>query len=206
MKKDSTLYVAIFMFTVSIAFVLPLALANELTKPAVTENMIFASRKAVLDAFGILWTSRTHANSQYESRIVEHESNGSKAWKTVIDGSDHVAIEYTGAGVWGPITIILAADKEVTRLDGMTVLFHSETPGLGGRIDEEWFREQFRKEQVGAEGIRITTGTEALGRGDTDKDNLVLDGITGASRTTQAMEALVNGALRELRTFAGAAK
>lgn len=206
MKKDSTLYVAVFMLIVSVAFVLPLALANELTKPAVAENRIFEARKAVLDAFGISWSSKANANSQYESLVVEHESNGAKAWKTIIDGADHVAIEYTGAGLWGPMTIILAADKEVTRLDGMTVLFHSETPGLGGRIGDAWFTEQFRKERVGTDGIRITTGTEALGKGDTDNDNLTLDGITGASRTSEAMEALVNGALRELRTFAGAVK
>ena len=205
MKKDSTLYVAIFMCIVSFAFVLPLSLANEFTKSAVAANKLFSSRKAVLDAFGLVYSSPEEAISIYDEAVTEVPGTP-MSWQTTKEGAEHFAVEVTGPALWGSVTIIIASNKDVSILDGMTVLSQLETPGLGGRIDEAWFQNQFRDEKVSAEGITITTGTEALGKGDSDSENSIIDGITGASRTTDSIEALVNNGIAELRKIGGKAK
>ncbi len=205
MKKDSALYVAVFICIVSFAFVLPLSLANEFTKPAVAANKLFASRKAVLDAFGIAYDSPEQAVAIYADKVTELPGTPA-SYRTVKDGAEHFAVEISGPALWGAVTIILAADKEVTVLDGLTVLSQLETPGLGGRIGDAWFQKQFSGEKLSPSGISITTGTEALGKGDTDPENSVIDGITGASRTTDAIEALVNSGIVELRRIGGSAK
>lgn len=210
MKKDSVLYVVVFTFVVCAAFVFFLALANEATKEQVAANRLFAERAAVLDAFGIAYASPQEALSLYEKLLREEPvpegAGAEKAYRYEADGKTYVAARVTGAGLWGSITIILGADSGVERLAGLQIVAQNETPGLGGRIDEAWFRDQFRGEKIGPEGIRIATGAESRGTGDPDPDNGLLDGVSGASRTSQSMESIVNGGIRALRAIAGGAR
>ncbi len=210
MKKDSILYVVVFTFVVCAAFVFFLALANEATKDQVAANRLFAERAAVLDALGISYATPKEALDLYERLLREQPvpegAGAEKAYRYEADGKTYFAARVTGAGLWGAITIILGADAGVERLTGLQLVAQNETPGLGGRIDEAWFREQFRKERIGPQGIRVRTGAEAQGKGDTDTDNSLLDGISGASRTSQSMEAIVNEGIRALRAIAGGAR
>lgn len=210
MKKDSVLYVVVFTFVVCAAFVFFLALANEATKEQVAANRLFAERAAVLDALGIAYATPKEALDLYDKLLREQPvpegAGAEKAYRYEADGKTYTAARITGAGLWGAITIILGADSGVERLTGIQIIVHNETPGLGGRIDEAWFRGQFRGERVGPEGIRIRIGAEAQGTGDPDPDNGQLDGVTGASRTSQSMEGIVNGGIRALRAIAGGGK
>lgn len=210
MKKDSILYVVVFTFVISAAFVFFLALANEATKDQVAANRLFAERAAVLDAFGIAYTSPPEALDLYNRLLREQPlpegSGAEKAYRYEADGKTYFAARVTGAGLWGSISIILGADAKVERLTGLQIVAQNETPGLGGRIDEAWFRDQFRGERISSEGIRVRSGAEAQGKGDGDPDNGLLDGISGASRTSQSMESIVNGGIRALRAITGGAR
>jgi Na+-transporting NADH:ubiquinone oxidoreductase subunit C len=206
MKKDSILYVVAFTFVVCAAFVLILALANEGTKGLVEANREFASQSAVLDALGISWTDRNQVTTQYKERVSPIEGMVPPAYRATVDGSEFIAVEHTGAGLWGGITIILAADPEATRIRGIQIVAQNETPGLGGRIEEAWFLDQFKGERAVNQKIRIAVGAESKGTGDTDPENSLADGVTGASRTSQAFEGIVNDALTRVKAISGAAK
>ncbi len=210
MKKDSIVYVVIFTFVVCAGFVFFLALANEATKERVAANRLFAERAAVLDTFGIAYASPREALDLYERLLrevpVPEGAGAEKAYRYEADGKTFFAARVTGAGLWGSISIILGADAGVERLTGLQIVAQNETPGLGGRIDEAWFRGQFRGERIGPEGIRVATGAESRGTGDPDPDNGLLDGVSGASRTSQSMEAIVNGGIGALRAIAGGAR
>ncbi len=210
MKKDSILYVVVFTFLVCAAFVFFLALANEATKERVAANRLFAERAAVLDALKIPYGSPQEALDQYEKLLREQPvpegAGAEKAYRYEADGKTYFAARVTGAGLWGSITIILGADSGLERLTGLQVVAQNETPGLGGRIDEAWFRDQFRGEKIGPRGIRIRTGAEAQGKGDPDPDNGLLDGVSGASRTSQSMQSIVNAGIEALRAIAGGAR
>ncbi|PKL10059.1 MAG: hypothetical protein CVV51_00720 [Spirochaetae bacterium HGW-Spirochaetae-7] len=137
MKKDSILYVVLFTFAVCAAFVVVLAVANEVTKPLVAANKLFATRSAVLGAFGIPYADAVDASAKYEAQVGELERGNS--WTSTIDGVEYVAIESAGPGLWGTIRIILAASPDGERVRGIRVVSQNETPGLGGRIEEPWF-------------------------------------------------------------------
>ncbi len=74
-----------------------------------------------------------------------------------------------------------------------------ETPGLGGRIDEAWFKEQFKGEYA-ANGIVVKHGGSG---GDTDPDNGQVDGITGASRTSDSIQVIVNQQIDKIKIELG---
>ena len=206
MKKDSILYVVAFTFVVCVAFVLILALANEGTKDLVEANREFTSQSAVLDALGISWSDRSQVATQYKGQVSPIEGSVPPAYRATVDGSEFIAVEHTGAGLWGGITIILAADPEATRIKGIQIVAQNETPGLGGRIEETWFLNQFKGEKVPDQKIRIAVGAESKGTGDTDPDNSLADGVTGASRTSQSFEFIINDALARVKAVAGGSK
>lgn len=205
LKRDSVAYVVIFTFIVSALFVTLLALANEVTKPLVAANREFAAQAAVLDALGIPYASKEEALRIYSESVRPIEDASPRVYRATIGGREQLAVEQTGAGVWGAIVIILAADESVERIRGLQIITHNETPGLGGRIEERWFLDQFRGERAGG-GIRIAVGAEARGTVDADPDNGLIDGVTGASRTSTAFETIVNDALARARAVAGGAK
>lgn len=93
----------------------------------------------------------------------------------------------SGAGYNGPIDAILALQDDMNTVAGLTVTGQSETPGLGARIEEPAWLSQFPGTRlVDASGeIRF-----AVARGSAGNEYEV-DGITGATRTSNAMTRIV---------------
>lgn len=89
----------------------------------------------------------------------------------------------SGAGYNGPIDAIAALRGDMTTIAGLAITGQSETPGLGGRVEEPAWLAQFPGTQVSdASG----TVRFAVARGPAGSKYEV-DGITGATRTSNAM-------------------
>jgi len=87
-------------------------------------------------------------------------------------------------------------DSEASKILGIEFYRHSETPGLGGRITEEWFQNQFAGLDLG--GNEKEEKIFRLRPRSTRKAPNDLDAITGATQTSIAVEAFLN---RELRLY-----
>ncbi|PKL23206.1 MAG: FMN-binding protein [Spirochaetae bacterium HGW-Spirochaetae-3] len=203
MKKDSMLYVVLFTFIVCAAFVLVLAVANEGTKDLVAANKEFATQSAVLGAFGIPFSGQADAAAKYASEIRRGDAGGYASWAATIDGTDYVAVEQSGAGLWGTISVILAATPDAGRVRGIRVVAQNETPGLGGRIEEAWFLGQYEGEKTTGGAISMKAGAESSGKADADKENGRVDGISGATRTSQSFGAIVDAGLARVKATGG---
>lgn len=203
MKKDSIGYVVAFTFVVCIVFVLGLSVVNYVTIDQVEANRRYAANVGVLKALGLADSStpQEQVDSIYSSSIKEVPGTN-PAFVAQIDGTPAITVRYTGSGLWGSITAIVAADVAGTRIIGLELLEQQETPGLGGRIDESWFKDQFRGEKVGPEGT-ILVDRSGSGTGDEDKENGRVDAVSGASRTSDFMQIIVNEALKVIRTTGG---
>ncbi len=86
-----------------------------------------------------------------------------------------------GSGYAGPVRVLVGVDHETKEVTGITVLEHTETPGLGTQIEEEDFRSQFVGKDTD-DDIEI----------DTDIDN-----ITGATQSARAVAQAVRENLSE---------
>jgi Na+-transporting NADH:ubiquinone oxidoreductase subunit C len=196
MNKDSPLYTVLFTFFICVFFVFFLALAGELTKDRVAANRRFAERSAVLRALGIPVETAEKVDATYESAVAVSSVGSAELYRAVVDGSVRFAKRFSGSALWGTVTGVIAVDSAVERIAGLEIVSHNETPGLGGRIDEPWFKDQFRGERIGSAGIAVRQGS---GKGDPDKENGELDAVTGASRTSGSMEKIVNAEIAALR-------
>ena len=196
MKKDTVTYTVIFTFVVCMFFVFFLSLANELTRERVAANRRFAERSAVLKALGIPFDSPDKVDTLYTSGIRTVKSGDTELYGATVGGASRFAKRFSGSALWGTVTGVLAVDAAVERIAGLEIVSHNETPGLGGRIDESWFKDQFKGERIGPNGIRVRQGS---GKGDGDRENGELDAVTGASLTSRAMENIINAELAALR-------
>jgi Na+-transporting NADH:ubiquinone oxidoreductase subunit C len=91
------------------------------------------------------------------------------------------------SGLWGQIQGYLAVANDGATITGFTVFKHSETPGLGGEIEQDWFQRNFvGKKIVNAQGefssIGIAKGKVGAGV-PPDKAANYVDGISGATLT-----------------------
>jgi len=204
MKKQGTIYTILFTFAVCFIFVLLLSLANEGTKKTVEQNGLFVRQRSVLNAFGIPWTTRQEVFDLYAERITEESVAGQTVYKTVIDGKSAYAQVFSGSGLWGTITGVLAMNEDFSRIEGIEIISHNETPGLGGRIDEKWFKEQFRHERLPSG--TLTVRVQGSAGGDADLTNGIVDAVSGATRTSQSMEIMINKEIVNLKTILGGTK
>jgi len=90
-------------------------------------------------------------------------------------------------GLWGKIYAYMALENDGSTIAGFTVYKHSETPGLGGEIDTQWFQEKFEgKRIVDKQGNFVSVG---IAKGDVEQrvpetqQPHYVDGISGATLT-----------------------
>ena len=69
-------------------------------------------------------------------------------------------------------------------MTGIDFIAQNETPGLGARIEESWFKDQF---------IGKTPPFTLVDEGTQNKASNEIDGITGATYTSRYVRDMVNG-------------
>ncbi|AEJ60582.1 FMN-binding domain protein [Spirochaeta thermophila DSM 6578] len=193
MNRNSLPYVVLFSFIVTALFVTVLAAAHLGTR----ERVLLAEERRLQEA--VLHALKTPASGEEARRTFARLSvaalpNGTRIYRTPEPRS--YAVELSGPGLWGTIRAVVGISGDLSRILGLAILEQNETPGLGGRITEPWFLSQFEGERIGPDGIAVRqTGRS----GDPDPDNSLVDGITGATRTSQAIETLVDRAITTLK-------
>lgn len=94
-----------------------------------------------------------------------------------------------GKGYGGEIDILVGLDEDFT-VKEVTIISHTETPGLGGKITEASFRDQFKGLSVDDIALR--------------KDGGKVDAITGATISSKAVvEAVRNKMIEKINAIEG---
>jgi electron transport complex protein RnfG len=99
------------------------------------------------------------------------------------------AMTHRGFGFQDLITVIFGYDPEARQVIGMKVLGHSETPGLGNKIEDQPFVGEFDGAQAPLEGVKPDRNT--------GQPNQV-DMITGVTISSKAVVKIINERIAEL--------
>jgi Na+-transporting NADH:ubiquinone oxidoreductase subunit C len=187
----------LFTILITVIFIAPISFAYLLTKPIVALNEEVYLKRAVLSAAGVeLPATNAEVKDVFDRRmeVLPSEVRGELVYRLKDDagGTAGWVLTRTGPGLWGDITMVIgfAADRE--RLSGIEFLKQSETPGLGARVSEAWFKRQFK----GKRGPFTT-----VGEGEPSKEN-EFDAVTGATITSNAVKTIVNAAVDQARVLA----
>lgn len=191
-KKKTILYPVVFMLVVTIVFSFALASLNEFAKNRIAIQSKLKEQSKILYVFNIPFENNPeNIIAQYNTHVLEKEYNGKIYFEYIIDNNtEGYAFIFEGAGLWGKIKALVALDKNFEHILGVDFISHSETPGLGGRIDEKWFLEQFRGIPVYDEAFPYLIFRPSLG-GNTDA-------ISGATSTSKAVLDIFNQSIEYL--------
>lgn len=154
------------------------------TEERIAQNEEALKEAAILDGFDIPYSLST-INDTYIEHVVIEEYDGFVFYTDVDTG--RISFHFSGNGLWGPITGILTLESDFETIAHISVLAHEETPGLGGVIGSREYLDTF----VGKEmEINIVKSTTTL-------SNNQVDAITGATRTSDLFELLINNNYQE---------
>lgn len=188
--KENIIYAVIFTFIFSFIFVFILSLTNQITKDRINKNFELFQRKAILNAMKIRYDGDNDAYNKFDKEITKSIVDNNTIFESSADSKKIYSVIITGNGLWGTITGVIALNSSITKIIGIDFISHSETPGLGGRIDEDWFKKQFDGEKIN--NSKITFDTSGEGKGEYSPNNGVVDSISGATRTSQFLEIIIN--------------
>lgn len=197
MRKDGILYTVIFTFIITLLIVGILAFVNELTKKTVQTNNEIVLKRAVLNTFKIKYSDNNDLLLKYNTEIKENilkiDNEEVILYSTEIDHITNYALIFSGSGLWGTINGVLAVDEYLSNITGMEIISHNETPGLGGRIDEPFFKNQFTDLYIPGNSISIVSSG--------NRDNGEIDAISGATLTSKLFEKIINNTLLKLKDY-----
>lgn len=185
--KNSFIYPIIFMMAVTAIFITVLAGLNFVTADTISFNQESQLQQKILYIFDILPEGGMEKDIErvFNESVIEKQWGDLKGYALVEGGQEiGYAVPINGAGLWGSITGYVGLNKDYTEIIGIEFVTQSETPGLGGRISENSYKDQYR-------GIDISGKTDNFIISSPQPDSNV-DAIAGATQTSAAVVKIVN--------------
>lgn len=188
MNKKSMAYPIVFMVIVTAIAVLILAFLNQSTKAKVEHNEQLELQRKILYVFDLYDEdmSDDEVSSVFEENIDESKDDKDKTVYILKEGGEDkaYAVPFDGPGLWGSITGYIGVDSDVDTVTGIEFITQDETPGLGGRISEPPYKEQFRGVDISDADDKYIISRPAPGGN--------IDAIAGATQTSTFVENMIN--------------
>lgn len=187
MKKSFT-YPIVFMSLLTAIFVFVLAFLDYTTAERIEFLQGTDLQKKILYVFNMEIDSEDPEviDKAFKEKVDKEEIDNEDIYIVRENGEVKAyAFPVSGAGLWGSIKAYAGISADYSELIGIEFIEHSETPGLGGRISEPSFKEQFR-------GIKLE---------DVNDGNYIIykpapggnvDAITGATLTSKSVSDFMN--------------
>ncbi len=151
------------------------------TSQRVEKNEELDAKSSVMYALDISH-DKSDIEAVFDQNVEVVDKSGIKFYQSK-DGE--IAFMFSGSGLWGPITGIVALDSTMESIKGVRIIDQEETPGLGSRITENDFLDTFREKKVIPQLVILPATDKA-----TEKNEV--DGIAGATMTSKALEDILN--------------
>lgn len=199
--KNSNLFQAWLVLSLSLVFSVTLAAIHLNLGPVIEEN----KRKETMEKIPVLITGEENntassANDnpfQINQRTLKVEKRGIIKSYIVYDAIDKTGmiagyvVKTSGQGYADKIELLLGLDSQAKAITGLFILDQKETPGLGNKIIENMWRNQF----IG----KSSDNTLVVKKGKPVNDNEI-DSISGATISSQAVTDIINSTLADVKT------
>lgn len=153
-----------------------------------------------------LWDKETMQMKPYEGKFKTSYGGAIKSGElhvftaTAADGSKAYVIPVTGRGLWGGLWGYIAIDQNKQTVLGTYFYHEGETAGLGALIGDRPFQEQFIGKPIFAEGVDGIALT-VVKNGTPKKGEYEIDGVTGATLTSNGVAGMIQDGLGAYITF-----
>ncbi len=202
MKKTSPAYVLLFMAAVSVVFGVGISAVNYSTRALLEKNELLHRNRVIAAAFMLdvqAATAEAYENAVNEAIEKDSIAAEGRVFEVFRRRGDapQIGFVFSGLGFWDRIEGIVVVSPDLGRIVNIQIMEQKETPGLGARIEEKWFTDQFKGLTIAWDkpaDQRIIVGASA----NPNAQNRV-DAITGASQTSLALMKMLNTELDAFR-------
>ena len=193
---NDRVFSVVYMFMITLFFTSLVTAVRIINEEKIQTNEKVKLQRVILNALDIPAPSDISDDElvQLFQKRVKKEVIADRTIYSMHDPEKQKPVRYaaiiSGSGVWGPISAIVATDDNVEKLLYIDFFKHQETPGLGARITEKSFTDQFS-------GLALSSGSErndfiSITPPAPGKSPQEIDAITGATQTSRAVESFLN--------------
>ncbi len=229
MNKNSNTYQILYAAVMVLLVGTVLAFIYMALKPKQNENIANDTRKQILSALHIAPPSDAQVKDVYEKYIIQDllvdaqgnvvDSADNVAFNVDMkknvklaerqlpvmkckldDGSTKYVLPVYGAGLWGPIWGYIAVNDDGNTIYGANFSHEGETPGLGARITEQSFQDEFKDKHLFVDGEFKSVAVLKRGQKTTNGAEQI-DALTGATITSRGVSDMMADCLAPYEAF-----
>ncbi len=229
MNKNSNIYQILYAAVMVLLVGTVLAFIYMALKPKQNENIANDSRKQILSALNLAAPNDAQVKDMYEKYIVQDllvdtqgnitDSAANVAFDVDMkknvklaerllpvmkckldDGSVKYVLPVYGAGLWGPIWGYIAVNDDGNTIYGANFSHEGETPGLGARITEKAFQDEFKDKPLFVDGAFKSVAVLKKGQIATNGAEQI-DALTGATITSRGVSDMMADCLAPYEAF-----
>jgi Na+-transporting NADH:ubiquinone oxidoreductase subunit C len=200
--KDTMIYPIVFMLITCVVFVGILAVMYRSSEAKIEAYKQDTYQKLVLGLLAeplatALETKPYHLMNDYKSTFASYIKDASihglerKIFAAAVrDSILGYCVDIGGKGLWGTMRALIALSPDMKTLKGLVVYDQMETPGLGARIGEQWFLDQFANIQfIRSDAVdgNYIHDFEFIPEGQKPANQYQIQQITGATITSTSV-------------------
>ena len=151
----------------------------------------FDPRKAAKDP-----ASSTEITSEFDIGLARRET---KTWVYLVKDESgelsSVVLPVYGMGLWSTLYGYIALDSDLRTVNGLTYYEHAETPGLGGEVENQAWKDKWPGKKVWEEGTEAEDSNLKIGvvKGSPsgEQKKYMVDGLSGATITSRGVDSML---------------
>lgn len=221
LDTSSNVYTVLYAAVMVIIVAFLLAFISSALKPTQDANVENDTKGQILTALGYdksaidvaqVYAQNVQDNLWSDGELVKYDGKFNTTYGALIkdnvlhvfsakaaDGQTAYVIPVTGRGLWGGLWGYIAINEDKTTVIGAYFYHESETAGLGALIGDRPFQEQFIGKPIFADGVDGVALTVV--KNGASKAEYEIDGITGATLTSNGVAAMVKDGLSAYLSF-----
>lgn len=199
LNTNSNVYTIVYAAVMVIIVAFLLAFVSSALKPTQDANELRDTHNQILLSLNIEGLEGEAIDVKFNEVITDTlECNGKEFYLANVDGAVKYVLPVTGRGLWDALWGYISVDEDKLHVFGTYFSHKGETAGLGARIAERWFQQQFNGKPIfDAEGnIALTVVKQGAAQKETE-----VDGVTGATLTSKGVGAMVIEGLSAYKDF-----
>ncbi|MBQ0089992.1 MAG: FMN-binding protein [Prevotellaceae bacterium] len=200
MNTNSNTYIIIYAAIMVVIVAFLLAFVGKTLQPLSDKNVEIDTKKHILNSLNMRDVAKTDVENVYKKILVEEKQEDNVEYKVFnVDGAKKYVVTVKGQGLWGGISGYIALDEDAETIYGADFQHESETAGLGALIADKPFQESFIGKKLfdGDDKSEIALSVVKQGKAGNMNPNNVVDGLTGATLTSNGVDAMLKTSLGE---------
>ena len=191
LNTNSNIYTFVYMTVVVIIVAVLLAVVSQALAPKQQANILLDKQKQILGALKVDYTNADPAEVYYTLVQDTLTYGEQEVYVANLNGAVKYILPLSGKGLWGGIGGYLALDEDKNTIYGVNFNHESETPGLGAKIVEMPFREQFEGKHIRNAANEVVS-VAVLKAGKHAEGQEQVDAISGATITSSGVSTMLH--------------